>query len=114
MAKYVLVEFANNDEAEAFASTIADAGEASSLTVRAIFQKPTQYCECPPSDKSVRGKKYGWWVHKVCGKPKRGQWQHPRNLLDPQDLKPKERTIYLGVVEGGKPYAGQTPEVPVL
>jgi len=111
MAKYVVVEFANDEEADAFAATLADAGAASSLSVKGVFKKPTQFCTCPPSDKSVRGKKYGWWVHKDCGKPKRGQWQHARNLLDPVDLHPRQRTIWLGVVEGGPPYAQDRPNL---
>jgi len=105
MAKYVLLEFNNDEEADGFTGMIVGASVTGSLTIKAVFKKPTQFCECVvKSDKSVRGRKWGWWVHKECGRPKRGIWQHPRNLLDPIDLNPKERRLYLGIVEGGPPY----------
>jgi hypothetical protein len=84
MAKYVLLAFDNDDEADSFTSTIVDAGIASSLTVAGVYKRPTMLCECPgKDDKSVRGTKWGWWLHKGCGKPKRGNVLHPWNLLFP-------------------------------
>jgi len=104
--KYVVLEFDSDDDADAFASTMQTVHEEPTQTirVRGIFKKPSQFCECPPSKTSVRGQKWGWWIHKDCGKPKRGQWQHARNLLDPIDIPASERNIWLGVVEGGPKY----------
>jgi len=85
MAKYVLIAFDNNDEAEAFIGTIVTAGQAPSIEILGVYQKPTLFCECAPEagdeDRSVRGAKYGLWVHKPCGKPHKGSWQSPMNLL---------------------------------
>jgi len=97
--KYIVLEFDNDDEADSFAGTITE-GPAASIRVKAVFRKPSQFCECPPTEKSARGAKWGWWICTICAKPKRGQWQHPRNLLDPIDLPTRERKVYLGVVEG--------------
>jgi hypothetical protein len=73
-------------------------------TVRAVFQKPTKFCECSdPGESSPLSKKYHWRIHHPgCNKPKPGLMQHPRNLLDPEDMKPQYRNIYLGVREGPK------------
>lgn len=82
------------------------------VSVRAAFQKPTRFCECVRSEREkleepqARGKKYGFWVHRECGKPVRGNWQHPRNLLDPRPT--IERDCYLGIVEGAEKYTLRT------
>lgn len=105
--KYVLLEFDSDDDADAFASTMQSVMEEPTQTIRVkgIFKKPSQFCTClKPGDKSVRGQKWGWWIHRDCGKPQKGQWQHPRNLLDPVDIPPQERNMFLGVVEGGPKY----------
>jgi hypothetical protein len=111
MAKYVLVQFDSDDAADAFTNMIMQEAERDpSMHVRATFKKPTAFCDCPPSANSVRGVKWGWWLHKDCAKPKRGSWQHPRNLLDPIDKPAAQRDIYLGVVEGGPKYGkGEDP-----
>lgn len=122
--KYVVLEFDSDDEADSFSEAlnavgyVLSASEKSSMwkvypRVKGIFRKPSQFCECAkPGEKSVRGAKWGWWIHRDCGKPKRGQWQHPRNLLDPIDLPARERAMYLGVVEGGKKYGTGGPGAP--
>ncbi len=127
MARYVLLAFEDNGDAEALVAAIQNRGAkgiylavphpslegqysvhspyGGNVDVRAMFMKPTQFCECTnPGDKSAKGKKWGLWIHSVCGKPKKSHWQHPRNLLEPEKLDPRERSCYLGVVEGGKPY----------
>jgi hypothetical protein len=114
VAKYILLEFANDSEADAFTSTIVDAGAAGSLTVRAVYKKPTLFCEClKTSDRSLLGEKYGWRVCPTCVKPKRGAWQHPRNLLNPGNrampFPDPSKTMYLGIVEGGDKYAPPGP-----
>lgn len=85
MARYVLVSFSNDAEAEAFVQTL-QAGQDATMTVEAVWKKPTLFCECPdPGDKSVLGQKYNWRVHAACGRPKKGMWQNPRNLLYPDE-----------------------------
>jgi len=108
MARYVVLEFDNDDEADGFLSAFGitvSIGEVVSKddSCRAIgvYQKPTQFCECVTrDDKSVRGAKHGWWLCAKCAKPKRGNMQHPLNKLRP-DLKPREQMqeMYLGVKE---------------
>lgn len=115
MARYVLLEFDDNEAAEVFVQTIQEQNKqptkldyellaklvpALTARVRGFFFMPTQFCECPPSDKSVKGAKWGLWIHRDCGKPKKGSWQHPKNLLDPEDIHPRARATYLGVVVG--------------
>jgi hypothetical protein len=130
MARYVLLVIEDNAAADAFVKGIEQQnvffsqGNADgtgsygylAATVRAVWMKPTKFCECAkPGDRSVRGEKWGLYVHRDCGKPKKGQWQHPRNLYspvpsaaaqaehlgaqEPANLKPGERDIYLGVQE---------------
>jgi len=100
MAKYVLLEFMDDTEADSFAAAIVDSGEASSLTVRGIFKKPTQFCSCVPMEKtSVRGAKWGWWICKKCGKPKPGSMHQPRNLLEPEGTPSHQRRLFLHVAE---------------
>jgi len=105
VARYVLIEFDNDAEADSFVVTIngTDSPFIGTATMRAIgvYQKPTMFCECPGvDDTSVRGAKHGWWLHRKCGKPKRGHVQHPLNKLTP-DVKPKDqmRRMYIGVNE---------------
>ena len=48
------------------------------LNVIAVFKRPTKFCDASDGHRSgrktyqgwTRGKKYGWWVHVRCGKPK--------------------------------------------
>ena len=99
MARYVLLEFDKDEDAEAFSGLIIQDKDTPgvAMRVRGIFKKPTLFCECADKgDKSVRGEKWGWWLHRKCGKPKAGHWQHPHNLLF---ANPKERTVYVGTVE---------------
>jgi hypothetical protein len=118
MARYVLLEFSDNKEADLFTVAIGQAGgvffssdsgtgvgaygyiDPTKVRARAVFAKPTGFCECPTlSDNSSRGKKWGWYVCVKCKKPREGQWQHPRNLLDPIDIPTTQRQLYLGVIE---------------
>lgn len=111
MAKYVLVAFDNDEDADAFAEMVPKSGgpldhdnSGTRMFVRGIFKKPTQYCKCnPQSDKSVRGAKWGWWVCAKCAKPKQKHWQSPRNLLDKEGMKSREANLVLTVVEPSTP-----------
>ena len=80
MTVRVVLEFKDEVEAKRFckASLLSGIGmvEACADSVRwisnetleliGVFKKPTLYCN--PSD-GHRGKKYGWWVCGICGKP---------------------------------------------
>lgn len=87
MAVYVMLQFDDEQQAKTFVTDIIDYPDSDILTpsqennvrakVRAVFKKPTLFCTCGPDSKKIsregggtRGKKYGWWVHVRCGKPK--------------------------------------------
>jgi hypothetical protein len=85
VARYVLLSFDDNDDAEVFIANLHDVGYLMSVdtrtgvrklaaAVRGLWAKPTKYCECKGGGRSgfTRGKKYGWWVHVNCGKPTKG------------------------------------------
>jgi hypothetical protein len=75
----------------------------------ALWADPTKMCECHPSyqlpnpigkgDKgllcqAVQSKTYKWWVCSLCNKPHPHQFQHPKNLLDPNEaLAPRKYTL---------------------
>jgi hypothetical protein len=123
MARYLLLTFDNDGDADAFAQSLKDGTvfhewknpegdgghygylDSEHVTLRAVWQKPTKFCECKnPGERQPLSAKYQWRVHVECKKPIAGQMQHPRNLLEPLDQVPRhtERSIYLGVVEGQK------------
>lgn len=105
MARYVLVAFEDNNDADNFIRG-TDSG-AESMEVVGVFFKPTQFCECPQGSSTSRGKKFGANVHS-CGKPIAGQWQHPRNLAKADDRTLYEQGLYLGIVE---PQDGSMPNI---
>lgn len=80
MARYLVVQVDDNDRADKLASKL---NEVTGIDVIGLFGKPTQYCECEgPWDRSIRGKKYGWYICPDCGKPRsEGPHQRPANLL---------------------------------
>lgn len=76
MAKYILIEFDNDDQAHKMVEKI-EGVESSTYRIAGIFKKPVKYCECPPRDAYVKtdfalGKAFGWWVHRQCRRPRRG------------------------------------------
>lgn len=89
MAKYVLVEFEDDEKADNFVYLL-DMGflpTSGDGRVRGVYKKPTLFCECPEetrdkSGRSLRGSKYGWWVKSCCGRPLKGGAQNPYNQLD--------------------------------
>lgn len=98
MARYILISFEDNNEAEDFVNSALDKGilVVGGRTgtsqwrvypdVWGMYFKPTQFCECPqPGPKQSRGARYGLWID-ACGKPIRGHTQHPRNLLLAQEV----------------------------
>lgn len=92
MARYVLVEFESNSDAERFvARTMEKELKGAKYKIVGFFAKPRKYCQCPTppeherAQQTRRGSKYGWMVHTKCGRPRREYSHSPRNLLDPQD-----------------------------
>lgn len=78
MARYVLVEFDDNAAAKRFVEKVngeygAVDGDHMTRRVRAVWAKPTLFCECEGKQKSSFGfrvgEKSGWWVHSKCGRP---------------------------------------------
>lgn len=88
MARYVVMEFDDNAQAEAFVAKI-NSDPTRKFRVRWLFAQPRKFCECPAGATSrdgkaiVKGEKLGWWVHNECGRPITGNYQSPYNLLDP-------------------------------
>lgn len=106
MARYVMLEFDDNEEAKAFVKAAQEGllyytkqhptlpNEVSVNQVRegvrprGMWFKPVNYCECQPQPEDsarnfVRGSKFGIYVHKVCMRPFKGRQQSPKNLIDP-------------------------------
>jgi hypothetical protein len=101
VARFVLLEFPDDTEAEDFVGVVLSGKPGSSwkvMKVWGIFQKPTKFCECIAGKKTAsgftRGVKYGWWVCARCKKPT-AKWASGRqwftvigtNLL-PRSLRP--------------------------
>jgi hypothetical protein len=92
MPRYLLIEFDVDKQAEQFMAKV-DAGteRGQPYRVRGLFAKPRRVCTCPGMDQPEKlrrgslsrwavGPKYGWFVHRGCGRAKPGtQW--PFNLL---------------------------------
>lgn len=90
--------------------------------VTALWADPTKLCECHPfwdtQNPMLRGRSalcnpvrsanFGWLVCPQCKKPHPHQFQHPRNLLFP-DEKPSTRTYYLGFRADRKGQANENP-----
>lgn len=81
MARYVLVEFDDDAAARKFVEKVngnygLPEGERK-FRVRAVWGKPTKFCDCIGARKGLmgfrRGEKSGWWLHTECGRPTR-QW----------------------------------------
>jgi hypothetical protein len=117
MARYVLLSFENNEEADKFVQAVTHekpftfkaptpegrytmATAKGDVFVRGVFMQPTKFCDCllAKDGEFGRGQKWGMFVHKKCGKPRAGQFQHPNNLIEPV-TGPRERSLYLGIEE---------------
>jgi hypothetical protein len=110
MAKYVLLSFDKDEDADTFVEDCQAYPESKILTpcqendvhgvVEAVFKKPTKFCECTPTQRrgkvGVTGAKFGWYVCGNCHKPAKGGGQTIPNLLE-MDLPPWKRQIHLQV-----------------
>jgi|SRR5687767_3845136 len=101
MARYVVMLFSDDGQADEFVQAVQRQGgffflksdghfetanneaTAPKVTVEAMYQRPTLFCDCPPESdpKLVQTKKHSWTVHNKCKKPIRTSFQHPNNLI---------------------------------
>lgn len=101
MARLVVVEFDDNAQADVF---IAKLNKAANPRYRVVglFAKPVKWCECPrptgyDKNEVVMGGSYGWWVHKICRRPRKGTHQ-PHNLMEPVLAQDKKYTTVLSTI----------------
>lgn len=73
MALYVLLEFANDSDANEFIESHEELNlDPVEARVVATFKKPTKFCQCGEQRFGVlaqRGKKYGWYICGRCHLP---------------------------------------------
>jgi hypothetical protein len=94
MARYVVIEFINNPDAEAFVEQLNNwndhrrkVGDPFLSRVVGIFVKPGRTCQCPDAGRAnygdknwkpasvVFGARFGWWVCTRCKKPRKAGHQ---------------------------------------
>jgi hypothetical protein len=105
LAKYVLVAFDKDADAEEFVAEVQGRGgvvtppDVTPAIIRGVWKKPTKFCTgCTGRKGYTRGKKYGWWVCVSCGKPSQGwangdHWMTAlgTNLLPISEVAPEYR-----------------------
>lgn len=99
MARYLLIEFDDNDSADRMRAQI-DNAEANGKHFRVVglFSKPSALCSCPTrNDQSVRGVKFGWWLCPDCRRPKSGSPQTLSNMLDAVGTPAKYKDLFLSL-----------------
>jgi hypothetical protein len=85
MAKYVLLEFEDDEEAKTFVNEVRKAAkeetrafcrdEWADLRIRAVWQKPAGWCQCSHREGWGQTKKLGWWVCALCKLPSRAHYR---------------------------------------
>ena len=86
MARYVLVEFENDEQADKLRQMIeAQTRAGKPYRIAGIFARPKTFCRCPTptgyhKNQIVRGSKFGWWVCVVCKKARKGS-HNANNLI---------------------------------
>lgn len=73
MARYVILYFEENGDADAFLEGVHPLGHGA-YEIKALVPAPTLWCDMAHGGKKTdiaytRGKKYHWWVCRTCGKP---------------------------------------------
>jgi 23S rRNA C2498 (ribose-2'-O)-methylase RlmM len=122
VAKYVLIEFDNDQDADKligaidiWSSRLSEMlhEELEEPKVIAEFKKPTQFCEHTHNDRLRQrkgmetGQRFGWLVCGICKKPTRGGGQIIFNLLEAEKkpwnkiFKLHVRCEYMGVEPKG-------------
>jgi hypothetical protein len=130
VARFVVVEIPDNEEADAFMKAVqagevlfgVPAGttevdgrqveeikwrginESGEWKVPQVYAVPTKFCECPDYEGvSARSQKYGWWVHRKCSKPRGTALQHPYTLLE-LGVDPRHLRYYMGFRADRQPW----------
>lgn len=97
MARYIVVRVESASTAETLLERFA---VVPAIKVVGLFASPTSFCEgCDSEGKSTRSKKWGLWFCPICKKPKGSIMQHPRNLLQDEDLPPQFADMHISVWE---------------
>lgn len=99
MARLVVVDFDDNAQADAFIDKLKGK---KSFRVVGLFARPTSWCECPKptgyaKNEVVLGGRYGWWIHRLCRKPRRGTHQ-ANNLMRPLPISTAKYTTIVNQV----------------
>jgi hypothetical protein len=94
-SRYLLIEFDDEASAERLRAQIDNATKAGKrFRVVGLFAKPRGYCACDPQKQITtktqtstlkRGRRLGWWVCTVCGRPAQNN-AALTNLLKPKDI----------------------------
>jgi hypothetical protein len=104
MGRLVLIEFDDNEMAEAFLKA-SDLPQLFEFNVVGVFIKPASLCECSPrSEDSFRGAKFGLWACPNCRKVKSNSGQYLSDLRL-KDIRPIRRDVWVSVafkMEDGK------------
>lgn len=101
MARYLVLEFKDNDQAQHFMDKILSESRGGALyRVVGLFVRPGRTCKCWDWNKKnyqdpskmkhsgsgiQRGEKFGWWVCTDCGKPRKSG-HHLVNQLAPNKV----------------------------
>lgn len=91
MARMVLIEFEDDDQAQALCDMITKQTLAGKrYRVAGVFARPRSICQCPRvegyhKDLVVRGSKFGWNTCTVCRRAKPGS-HYANNLMAATDL----------------------------
>jgi len=99
MARYLLLEFDDDEPAEKLLGQINDAAaRGRPYRVIGMYRRPSVFCKCGnPSGKQVRGARFGWWVCVDCHKVISGNHQILGNMLDDPDTPLRYKTLFLSV-----------------
>lgn len=97
MARYLLIEFDNNEQADALRAQIdAATRKGKAFRVVGLFARPGLNCRCSSTRaghveritktaKPVRGTRFGFYVCPLCHKPRFGN-QHPTNMIAREEI----------------------------
>jgi len=102
MAKYVVLEFDNDELADRYVSKLVRGSVDTQKPYRVVglFKSPRTWCQCPRTsysekDSVARGGKYGWWVHLTCRRARMGQHTLNNLVTVEAQMGSKEEVNYL-------------------
>jgi hypothetical protein len=91
MARFLLIEFENDAQAEMLRAKIdAETRKGKPFRVAGLFARPRKFCNCPKpvgyhKNQVTRGVKFGWNVCTICRRVVAGS-HRANNLLTAQEL----------------------------